>query len=462
MNKYIFITQESASLPIADRLQDEGNEVVVGIINDTEVKENQDEKECRMSLYDNILDKQDAEQVMRWMRKLKDKDDWFLFFDYGDLWPWSERALDMGFKKGIFPTEEGYDLEKDRQKGKAMVEEHYKHISVVPASEFKNIEEGIKFIEKQKDKIYVLKSEGSNAETVVPLTEDSDLAKKQIIGALLTEKEGYEKGGYTLEEKLLDAMEITPIMIFWNGKPLFSLVEFENKPLGSGNIGRLTGGCQGITIRTDLDCKLNDIAFPDIVYEMAKKQPGIGIYDAGLLFDGKKFFFTEYCAQRWGWDGIFEEIAMCREKKYDKMVSKHFDNIAAGKSPIVKTFGASVRLFQTQPSSKKVKCYADGYTIDWTNEAANQLFFYCIKQEKDKKQTNDGEALHVSVGYQKDLGVAVGSGDSFEEAVEETYKAAEAVAMTGLYYRPKFDFLSTDYITSIVNRWEWLKDSELL
>lgn len=460
MDKYIFITRDGAPLSIADRLQDDGKEVIVGLITDKETEKlSKDKNACREQLYDGILDIHDAEDTLTWMAKLKNKDEWFVMFDYGDLFPYSERALEMGFSKGVYPTEEGYTLERDRKAGKAFAKKNYPRLTVAPVHEFQKAQDAIKFLTEQKKDIFVLKSEGSNAETVVPLTQDVDLARKQVIGALRTETKGYEKEGFTLEAKIQNAVELSPVMVFWEGKPLFSLLELENKPLGCGLVGRLTGGCQNLTIRTPMDCELNKIAFPQIVFDMAKKQPGVGIFDCGLLFDGKEFYFTEFCSQRWGWDGLFSEIAMCGDEHGHGSVTAHFDGIASGRNPLRFSFGSAVRLFQTEPSSKKLDCYESGYAMDWSNEVSEQLFFYDIRKEYLEDSNED---VFVSVGVEKELGVATGASDRPEQAVDRAYKAAEGFAMTGVYYRHRPDFLSKDYFSSIGNRWDFLKNSGLI
>lgn len=459
MEHFIFITREGDPLPIADRLKDEGKDVVVGIVEE-EKEKGTPKDERRLALYDGIIDVHDAEDVMAWMKGTRNKDDYFVMFDYGDLWPWSERALKMGFTKGVFPTEETYKLEDDRQAGKKFAKDNYPGLKVAPVHEFKKVDDAIEFLNEQQGKIFVLKSEGSNAETVVPTAKDPDLCKQQLIGALRSEAKDYEKGGFTLEEKIQNPIELSPVMVTWNGKPLFTLIELENKPLGAGNIGRLTGGCQNLSILTPMDCPLNKIAFPPAVFEMAKKQPGIGIYDAGLLFDGKEFYFTEFCGTRWGWDGIFSELAMSEDRQHKNGVSRHFDLISEGKSPITWKFGASVRMFQTDVHSKDADCFQDGYQVDWDDKVSDQLFFYTIK--KEQQEDDEEKPRFVSVGYRKDFGVGTGSADLPHEAIDRAYQAVEGVAMTGLYYRPRFDFRSKDYFASIENRFEFLVKSGLV
>ncbi len=459
MDNYLFITAEGDPLPIADRLIDEGKNVVVGLVEDPPTEMSPTISQKRDELYENVIWKRPAEEVLAWAKDLTNKQEWFVMFDYGDLWPWSERALEMGFSRGIFPTEEGYALESDRKLGKEFAAKHYPGVRVADSPEFKQVDEAIQFLNENPDNIYVLKSEGSNAETVVPNTQEPELARKQIEGALSSERAEYEKGGFTLEEKVAKPIEISPVMLFWDGKPLFSLVELENKGFGCGNIGRLTGGCQNLSIQTPINCDLNRIAFPPVIYEMASKSPGISIYDAGLLFDGREFLFTEFCSQRWGWDGIFSEMAMCMENPDSPFVSRHFDLIAQGRNPLLNKYGCAVRMFQTQPDGDLADVYQDGYGMDWMDEVSNRLFFYCLKREIDPETSR---TRFVSVGYRKDLGVAVGASDYLEAAVDMAYEAAYNFAMTGVYYRPKFDFFCREYFTSIMNRYRWLINSGLL
>lgn len=456
MDNYIFITHDGHPLPIADRLKDEGKTVVVGIVDPPMSEMSAEANSRRLSLYDGLLEKENAKEVFKFMESISNKDEWFVMFDYGDLWEWSQRALQLGFRKGVFPTEDGYRLEKERKVGKAFAEANYPDLEIIPAHEFKSTQEAASFLEDNKDKIFVLKAESGEAETVVPATHDAELAHRQLLGALESESAEYEKDGFTLEEKINNPIELSPVMVFWEGNPLFSLVEIENKPIGSANIGRLTGGCQNLTIQTPLSCRLNAIAFPRTIHEMAKDQPGVGIYDAGLLHDGKKLHFTEFCGQRWGWDGIFSEIAMCRDDEGRNATSRHFDMIAAGQSPLTCRYGAAVRLFQTQPDPDYGGLYQGNYTMDWLDEASEGLFLYCIK-----KASGEG-ARFVSVGYMKDLGVAVGASDYLRAAVDRAYHCARAFAMTGTYYRPKLDFLSEDYPTSIMSRYNFLVHSGLL
>ncbi len=452
---FIFITRDFHILACADRLKDDGHEVVVGMIGDEIHKTPQAKHEARLSLYDKILDIHDADDVMGWAKKIDDKDEWFFFVDYNDMWEYAEKALEMGFKQGAFPTEDDYEIENDREKGKDWARKHYPELHVADVHEFKSVEEGISFLESQSGKIFVLKAESGEAETVVPETNDADLARMQVIGALNTDKSEYEKG-YCLEEKIKNPVELSPVMVFYNGEPLYSTVELENKQLGSGNIGRLTGGCQSLTIQTPIDCELNKIAFPKIVFEEAKKRVGLSLFDAGLLYDGERFNFGEFAGNRFGFDAFYANVAMSGDERGLENAGNYFGAVRQGKNPLRHKYGVCVRLFQTQPGKEDM--YAGGAFIDWLNEISDQLFCYCI----EGKKLDNGKMGFISNPFEKEIAVATGTGDSVETAISNAYRCATGVAMVGLYYRPQFDFTSKAYFTSIWNRLDFLMESDLL
>lgn len=455
MDHFIFITRDFHILALADRLKDDGKEVLVGMIDEELHKTPTPKHEARLNLYDNILPRYDADDLMEWAAKAEDKDEWWFHVDYNDMWEYAEKALKMGFTKGAFPVKEDYEIENDRELGKEIARKHYPELHVAEVHEFKSAEDGIKFMEENRDKIFVLKAEAGEAETCVPMTDDADLARQQIIGALNTDKAEYEKG-YTLEEKIRRPVEISPTMVFWNGVPLYSTVELENKNLGSGNIGRLTGGCQSLTIQTPLDCPLNKIAFPPYVSETAKKRVGLSVFDAGLLYEGKNFNFGEFAGNRFGFDGFYANVAMSGDQMGRNNATNFFDLIAEGKNPIINKYGACVRLFQTQPGKEDM--YAGGCFIDWFNEVSDQLFLYCI----EGKKLPSGKMGFISNGFEKEIGVATGTGETHAAAIHNAYRCASGVAMNGLYYRPAFDFTSRAYFTSILNRLDWLSQSHLL
>jgi hypothetical protein len=84
-----------------------------------------------------------------------------------------------------------------------------------------------------------------------------------------------------------------------------------------------------------------------------------------------------------------------------------------------------------------------GVPVDFKERAAPHLWLWDVKSA--------GGRL-VSVGSDWNVGVVTGSGKAIQDAVKEMYRCVDEFSFVGAYYRPRFDYLSLDYPTSIVNR----------
>jgi hypothetical protein len=250
-----------------------------------------------------------------------------------------------------------------------------------------------------------------------------------------------------LEQKIVNGVELTPQAVFYDGKLVFTDLDIETKTIGGAEKGPNVGCGTNLIIRTDPEDRINKIAFPPYIHELAAKRKGMFIIDAGIIFDKRtnKPYFTEFCFQRFGWDAFPTELKMC------KSVSDYFESIVKGKNPLKKRFGAGVRLFNMCTDKER---HPEGdLTIGFHEEAGKSLFLYDSKEENGKI---------VSVGFQKDLGVAVGVGDSVKEAINACYEAAQSVAFNDLYYRSKDDFLSKSYPQAVLNRLEYAVKNDLI
>jgi len=453
--RYVFFCYESYPLPLAKHLMDEGNMVYIGMVRrlsqlrlpGVKDEETIEDRTRRLRVYDGLLYKDTSNNILEMLKHVprKERNDYFIFFDYNNMYNIAEEVMSMGFRNGLFPTEQYYLMEKDRAQSKKFVEANYPKIKVAESHDFTKIQEGIKFLNEKKS-IFVLKSNGDHANTKVPKTDDPEKAKKLLIEALTEDKLGYEKGGFLLEEKIANCLEVTPVMVFYNGKPIYSLVEFENKELGAGNIGMQMGGNLALSVRTPIDCELNKISFPKVVYDMARKQPGLSVYDLGLLYNGKDYYFTEFCAMRFGWDGIFSEIVM--RDGGESFVTKYFEDIAKGKNPLINEFGVSVRLFNLNGSLDTLYTSEDDIAVEYPEQSKNNLFLYRVKKVKNKL---------VTVGGYSMLGAATGASNMIETAVAKAYEIVDSVNYDTKYFRPKFDFLSMEYKSSILNRYAAIK-----
>jgi hypothetical protein len=272
--KYILFSFDGACAPIAKKLIDEGREcfyVQVQSYKDMPKDsfmgkpEDKEMEKRRLEIFDGIIDKYTDDEILKWMPTIPDKENYFIYFDFNTFYEYSEKILEMGFVNGYFPLKEDYELEHDRQSGKEFAKKYIKGVKVAEVQEFNKIDDGIQFLNDNTDKIYALKSNGNNCKTIVPLTNNPEFAKNELIIELNRSKKEWEKG-FTLEEKIVDITEVCPQICFYNGIPIYTEIEMETRLLGAGDIGCQTGGNQNMVMRTNFYDKINKLAFPKEVY----------------------------------------------------------------------------------------------------------------------------------------------------------------------------------------------------
>lgn len=447
--KYILFTYDGHGMALAHHLQMEGRDVMVGQVQDlqdvvTDMEkdipaETKEEKNRRLMLFDGILEKYPAHELIERMKHFKNPEEYFVIFDFNSLFKFAEQIKKLGFH-GNFPTLEDRMFEVDRDKANAFVKKHYDHMRSPKSYQFKTVDEGVEFLKKTDD-IWVLKGRDVKTLTIVPDIDDPRLAANQIMEALDGNRSVYDKTGYLLEYKIPWIIEMTPEMIFYDGVPIAATIDIENKSFGSANTSFQTGCSMDLVFPVRMEDKIIEMAFPPIVYEMAKKRKGLFFWDASILISGKtgNFYFGEFCPNRLGYNAIFTEMALARSVN-------HFCRSAVEqKNPFRYGRAAtSVRLFNLRRDDKHLEVY-DQRIVDFAPEIEENLWFF------DAMKTNEH---FQSVGYSMNLAVITGRSDSIEGAVHKMYRRVDKFSFEGAYYRPEFDYTSTEYWSSILNRYE--------
>ncbi|MEK7605638.1 MAG: hypothetical protein AAB478_03905 [Patescibacteria group bacterium] len=444
--KYIFITFSGLGLPIAYKLHQQGFEVMVGVIQNISdyvmegeiAKETDFNRKRRLQLFQGMMPLEDAHAVIEKMKKIENPDEWFIFFEENNLFRWADQIKDLGFH-GNFPTRDDFLFEVDRDRAKQFVKEHYPKLYTPEILEFKKVEEGITFLKDSKD-IWVLKGQHDSAMTYVPSNDDPELANNQITEILTNFPDKYERLGYILERFIPSIIELTPEKYYYDGVPIATSVLFENKSFGSGNISVQTGCSEDLVFPTDMEERLNKIAFPPIVDEMAKEHKGWFIWDASILVSKKdgKMYFGEFCSNRPGYNCLFTEMAQCGSP------NAFFENIVKKKNPFtVGTVASSVRIFNMNQDEEDESVSSD-ILINYKPEIEKDVWMWDVRR-------NEHGNL-VSVGTDWNLAIITGAGKSINEAINKLYRNVDAFAFLGAYYRPKDDYLSMDYTSSIINR----------
>jgi hypothetical protein len=445
--KYRIFTYSGDALPIAHKLQEEGCEVVVGVVHDKATIHSAEEgalhpeepeaKRRRLALYDGMVDRRPAEQLIKEMLGYEHPEEYFVFFDRNYFFQFTAQIAHMPFH-GNFPTEADYLFEQNRDQAKQLVREHYPRLHVPDINAFDHVAEAVEFL-KSTEQLWVLKGQDDSVKTFVPDVDDPKLAAGQIIETLKENKEAYNHAGFILEQLIDPAIEITPEKIYYDGLPLAVVLEFENKPFGSGNISVQTGCSQNLLFPIKMDDKINAIAFPPIVDQMAKQHKGLFYWDASLLIDRRtgKIHFGEFCSNRPGYNSLFTELAQCSS------IDHYFSSVARKENPFTLGTVATSVLLLNPAANEETGRMPQGTRIDYKPQIEKNLWLWDVRRE--------GNRL-VTIGDDWNLAVITGAGDSIDEAVNSMYKSVDGFSFAGAYYRPKSDFLSLDYRTSILNR----------
>jgi hypothetical protein len=391
----------------------------------------------------NMVDAWDLISTIKAQRSYKDS---FVFFDRNNLFLFADALKHLPIP-GNFPTEADYLLEQDRELAKQFVKTHYPSLHIPLVRDFSHITDAKSFLYKTKD-CWVVKGRNDDAQTFIPESDDPRVAANQVMQVLESGKETYEKSGFILEKKIATLIELTPEKIYYDGVPVAIVMNLENKPFGGGNTSIQTGCAQDLVFPLSFEDKIHEIAFPPFIDALAKKHKGLFYWDASLLIDknDEKIYFGEFCANRPGYNQIFTELAQC------ETVHDYFSAITQKQTPFpVGTYSASVRMFNMNRDLKTEKLAA-GIPINNQNSSLKNVWLWDVRQDIETMQ---------SVGYDWGLGVVTGSGKTMEEAVDAVYDNVSHISFNGNYYRPKFDFLSKEYPTSIVNRLEYGEEEGL-
>lgn len=445
--KYIIFTFDGSGTPVAQHLQMEGQDVVLAQIENMKSLsspedenygiEDKGDKEMRLSIFDGVVKKRKAEELLSEMKTYKNPQEYFVFFDTNGLYALAEQIKDLGFH-GNFPTREDYLYETDRDKAKEFVKKNYTKLNIARKKEFTNIADAKKFLEGT-DEIWVLKSNNDGANAFVPSVDDPILAAKQVIETMDKDPDSYGAEGFILELLIPSVMELTPERLYYDGEPLGTSLMIENKPLGSGNISIQTGCAADLVFPIAEADRINQIAFPPIVDEIAKQHKGLFYWDASILINKRdgKMYFGEFCPNRPGYNSLFTEFAQCGS------VHEFFEHVVQKKNPFtLGTVATSIKIFNLHRDNATQQILG-GLTVDFSPEVEKDIWLWDVKQ-KGKKLVN--------IGYGDAIAAITGSGKSVEEAVNRMYRNLEKFSFLESYYRPKADYLSLGYPTSILNR----------
>jgi hypothetical protein len=314
--QFIIFTADHSGLAIAIRLKYEGYKVKLAMIKPWEktgkivaARDAKQSKEWakRMKYLDQngtgLVDKVWASDVVKQAHK---GDGVYYIFDqiYGSQFSEALR------KKGCLVlggSKVGYELEKDRDATLRVLGKS--GLDIPEQQEFGkgSSKKAIEFLQKNADKLYVLKSDNPAVVTQVASDSNDELIQKLTAEAKLIDAEPF-----LLQEKVAGE-EIAIETWYYEGKPVLCCLNLEDKL-------KYNPMCE---VQTGCAFSIDAILPPDSPLRMATnakldayaaKNIGTGLLDISVIYDHSldKYWALEVCGSRFGYNAIFSTFALLK------------------------------------------------------------------------------------------------------------------------------------------------------
>ena len=438
---YIIFTKGMDGITYGVRLKEEGNNVIMAILPDE--KEDPEILKRRATIGDGLIDRYPADKVIKLLSKIpdEDRDEYFIDWDFNYSPEYADKIRKIPGVPffGLMPTKEGRALEDDRHAAQEFVNQNYLNLEIPEEMEFKAVEEAIAHIE-EGNKVYVVKCNGDHVTVFVPEAKEFKDAIGEIKSHLESNKSELEKEGFILQEKIINPVEVTPEALFINGKPLYWMVDIENKRIAAGDYGKIVGCSIDLNFIPNPGSKLVQYGLKDY-YKKAEEDKLTNWMDASMYVDRhtNKAYFGEFCPERRGYNSFLTELSMLPS------VSYFFESVIAGINPFesAKPFGVSIRVFNSQTDEERhpkgglaIKAYG-----------RNVWLWDVKKDEKDNL---------VTVGESDSAACITGVGDTVDEAIENVFYNLGNFCMQDMMLRTDF---KTEEWYGLKKRYTYLEEN---
>lgn len=314
--KFIVFTYDFSGIPLALRLKEEGNSVVLAAIepematdkfekprNSKERKEYQDKLDELDLIGKGMITKARAKDVVK---RIVDENakDVYCIFDHIYGFKYSEYLRKKGFKVWG-ATEVGYNLEKNREETLKLFKEN--GIDIPKQFDFGKgqADNAIELLQEEGNPLFAFKSDNPSVKTKVAEENNDELV--DYINCL---KDQINKEPFVLQEKKVGVEAIVETW-YCKGEPILCDVDIELKKKYNEDSPVQEGCAAGMTFNVPLDSKIREIS-NKLLDEYAKKNIPTGILDLDFIYDQneQKIYGLEVCGNRFGYNQFFELLTI--------------------------------------------------------------------------------------------------------------------------------------------------------
>jgi phosphoribosylamine-glycine ligase len=418
--RFVIVTRDYAGLGFATRLQDENQDVVLGVSAPEAAPPS-------WSVVGNgLVVKESLSDLLTRRETLRDA---YWIWDFNHSVAENELLRSEGFK--VFGGgEHANAMEHDRH---ACLEFAAMYgLEAPPSQRFDCLSDAVSFLRENSHKAYVYKpDEGANHETFLPESEDPAEASLELRIHLESSE---DHGPFILQERK-SGVETNVEVWMQSGEPVFAFMALESKKRYTGDMGELAGCAFDFVWTIPVDCRAVTESVGRL-YPAYRRMKYTGFADANFIASRDGIWFFEKC-ERFGYNAhpnLFWNLNLSTlGEVLSSLTDGTFRPCFSG------GFGASVTM-STRDNAP------GGKAIQFPPKMWKDIYLWDAYRK--------GEHL-VTAGFDRDVLILTAYGYTMSTAWELLMKRAAQVRFPFRHYRTDGD--RTDFPSSPVRRYEALK-----
>ena len=449
--RFWIFTSDHSALPLAIRLQEEGNDVVLTMIRPEEREGKwqpaKDAKEAK-SFAERVkyLEKNGKGLVKKmWAKEAINKigkNDLVIFdqiwgFGYGE-------ALHRRGIKVFGGSQVGHALETERRKTLALLKKLGFDVPMQKYFGKSSAQKGIEFLQNINDEmIFAFKSDNPKITTAVAYDSNDELIQK-----MTAEAKDIDSDGYLLQQKV-EGIEFAVESWYTKGVPIACWIDLECKKQFNEMSEPQTGCAFSLDFTVPVDHPLRE-RLNKPFDEFVSQYIGTGFLDVSVIYDHyeDKMWVLECCGSRLAYNAFYGSMALCTEpigEFFADYLSNKFTKDIGSTLFMPDRYAASLRVFNHE-------CTPDQH-INFPKEYRDSIWLWdCF--------LSGGKLLTVGTPTGESIGIITATGENPEAAFAEIRKLFYKIQMPTKYARDDFD--EEDSPGLVLNRFHRMQRLKLL
>lgn len=395
--RWFIFTYQHCGLPLALRLQDEGEDVALVLIEpemaEDKWKPPRDKKELEALKRRKQYLAQNADGLVKkiWGREAMGnlssvhRANTYVIFDQIHGFRYGEVLRRRGLKV-LGGSAVGYQLEMEREKTLRLLAGLGFAVPLQKKFGPGSAERAVAFLKDIKDRVlFALKSDNPAVMTHVAAESNEELIQK-----LQAEKKEIDRDNFILQQKV-EGIEAAVETWYCGGRPVLANVDLEAKRKYNEMSDVQTGCSFDLLWVVPVDHPLRQLAnAPLDAY--AKKHIGTGLLDLGFIYQPQeqKIYALEVCGSRFAYNALYTLLALRRGRVADFLadfMDERYRRDISSDAFMLDRFGASLRIFNDESQADQ--------PISYPREDAPHIWLWDAHRKGGRLYTTGDESIGI-------------------------------------------------------------------